>query len=86
MKAQAAYLLQWTMIKWLKEYGVSRYDFNPDLNPGIYQFKRGLSGDDVLYMGPWSAAIGLQVGRFAAAVSIAGPKARSAFRRLRGHI
>lgn len=50
LKAKGAYLLQWTMIKWLKENGFRYYDLggiDPERNPGVYTFKRGLSGLDV---------------------------------------
>jgi hypothetical protein len=35
------------MIKWLKENGFRYYDlgaFNPQLNPSVYHFKKGLAG------------------------------------------
>jgi hypothetical protein len=50
MKLRASYLLHWTVVKWLKENGTRYYDLggiDPDANPGVYQFKRGLSGVDV---------------------------------------
>jgi hypothetical protein len=50
LKAKGAYLLQWTMIKWLKENGIQYYDLggiDPERNPGVYSFKRGFSGEDV---------------------------------------
>jgi hypothetical protein len=50
LQAKGAYLLQWTMIRWLKEHGFQYYDLggiNPDRNPGVYHFKQGLSGRDV---------------------------------------
>lgn len=43
----ASYLLQWQMIKWMKDMGIKKYDlgaFNPQLNPGVYHFKAGLAG------------------------------------------
>jgi lipid II:glycine glycyltransferase (peptidoglycan interpeptide bridge formation enzyme) len=50
LDAKGAYLLQWTLIQWLKESGFKRYDLggiDPEGNPGVYSFKRGLSGADV---------------------------------------
>lgn len=50
LNAKGSYLLQWTAIQWLKENGVRWYDLggiDPDRNPGVYHFKRGLSGADV---------------------------------------
>ena len=87
-RTEAAYLLQWSMIKWLKELGVLHYDLNginPEQNPGGYHFKRGLSGNDMLYMTPLVGCNRIASRVFATAVSMAGPKARASFRRLRGH-
>ncbi|MFY9726828.1 MAG: peptidoglycan bridge formation glycyltransferase FemA/FemB family protein [Bryobacteraceae bacterium] len=58
LKSQGAYLLQWTMIKWLKEKGIRWYDLggiDPIGNPGVYSFKRGFSGADVYQMNPMVA-------------------------------
>jgi lipid II:glycine glycyltransferase (peptidoglycan interpeptide bridge formation enzyme) len=58
MKSQGAYLLQWTMIQWLKETGIRWYDLggiDPIANPGVYSFKKGFSGADVLQMNPMVA-------------------------------
>jgi Acetyltransferase (GNAT) domain len=55
LNAKGAYLLQWTLIQWLKENGFRWYDLggvNPDINPGVYSFKRGLSGADVSQLTP----------------------------------
>lgn len=55
LKSKGAYLLQWTMIKWLKERGVKWYDLggiDSELNPGVYSFKKGFSGIDVTQMNP----------------------------------
>jgi hypothetical protein len=43
------------MIQWLKSREVTWYDLggiNPETNPGVYHFKQGMSGSDVLYMKP----------------------------------
>lgn len=53
MQAKGSYLLQWRMIQWLKEKGVRHYNLggiNPETNPGVYHFKKGLSGADALYV------------------------------------
>lgn len=58
LKSQGAYLLQWTMIRWLKEKGIRWYDLggiDPIGNPGVYSFKRGFSGTDVSQVGPMVA-------------------------------
>jgi Acetyltransferase (GNAT) domain len=55
LKAKASYLLQWTLIQWLKESGFKQYDLggiDPEQNPGVYYFKRGLSGADVSQLTP----------------------------------
>jgi lipid II:glycine glycyltransferase (peptidoglycan interpeptide bridge formation enzyme) len=58
LNSKGAYLLQWTLIRWLKESGFRWYDLggiNPERNPGVYHFKKGLSGADVCRMGPMVA-------------------------------
>jgi lipid II:glycine glycyltransferase (peptidoglycan interpeptide bridge formation enzyme) len=55
LNAKGAYLQQWTLIQWLKENGFRSYDLggiDPEGNPGVYSFKRGLSGTDVLQLTP----------------------------------
>jgi lipid II:glycine glycyltransferase (peptidoglycan interpeptide bridge formation enzyme) len=55
LKSKGAYLLHWTLIKWLKEHGVRWYDLggiDPKGNPGVYHFKRGFSGTEVTQMNP----------------------------------
>jgi len=59
LKSKGAYLLQWTMIQWLKENGIRWYDLggiDPHRNPGVYTFKKGLSGLDVTQMAPLTAS------------------------------
>lgn len=55
LNSKGAYLLQWTMIQWLKARGVRWYDLggiDPEHNPGVYSFKKGLSGADVIQLCP----------------------------------
>lgn len=55
---KGAYLLQWTMIRWLKENGFRYYDLggiDPEKNPGVYHFKRGFSGQDVSRIAPFES-------------------------------
>lgn len=57
-KTKAAYLLQWTMIKWLKENGFQYYDLggiDAERNPGVFHFKSGLAGQDVAFVTPLEA-------------------------------
>jgi lipid II:glycine glycyltransferase (peptidoglycan interpeptide bridge formation enzyme) len=59
LNTKGAYLLQWTMIRWLKENGIRWYDLggiDPEGNPGVYSFKRGLSGLDVCQINPLVAS------------------------------
>lgn len=59
LNSKGAYLLQWTLIRWLKEKGVSWYDLggiDPEHNPGVYHFKKGLSGLDVCHISPMVAS------------------------------
>jgi hypothetical protein len=55
LNAKGAYLLQWTLIQWLKENGIKWYDLggiDPEGNPGVYSFKKGFSGADVYQLAP----------------------------------
>jgi lipid II:glycine glycyltransferase (peptidoglycan interpeptide bridge formation enzyme) len=55
LNSKGSYLLQWALIKWLKENGFKWYDLggiDPDGNPGVYHFKRGLLGTDVTQVSP----------------------------------
>lgn len=55
LNSRGAYLLQWAVIQWLKDRGVKWYDLcgiDPEINPGGYSFKKGLSGNDVLQIAP----------------------------------
>lgn len=88
MKAQGAYVLQWRMTQWLKQNGITHYDLggiNPDTNPGVYHFKHGLSGNDVLYMKPLVSCERIASKAFARAVHLAGGRTRNALRRLFRH-
>jgi lipid II:glycine glycyltransferase (peptidoglycan interpeptide bridge formation enzyme) len=59
LNARGAYLLQWTVMSWLKEKGIRYYDLggiDPEGNPGVYYFKRGFSGADTCQINPHSAS------------------------------
>lgn len=59
LNAKGAYLLQWNMIQWLKENGIRWYDLggiDPEVNPGVYHFKKGFSGSDVIQVNPLVAS------------------------------
>ena len=58
LNSKGAYLLQWTMIQWVKENGFKSYDLggiDPEGNPGVYSFKKGFSGADVSQLSPFVA-------------------------------
>lgn len=58
LNTKGAYLLQWTMIRWLKENGFQFYDLggiDPEQNPGVYHFKQGLSGEDISRIPPFES-------------------------------
>ncbi|NWG29376.1 MAG: peptidoglycan bridge formation glycyltransferase FemA/FemB family protein [Ignavibacteriaceae bacterium] len=58
MKNKGSYLLQWEMIKWLKQKGCQRYDLggiNLDDNPGVYHFKSGITDKEVVDMGTFES-------------------------------
>ena len=61
MRTCASYLVQWELLKHLKEKGVSWYDLNginPQRNPGTYHFKKGLAGKtarEVKFIGQFQA-------------------------------
>lgn len=60
-RTKASYLLQWSLIQWLKERQILWYDLggiDPDKDPGVYHFKRGLSGEVKHFMGPYTLSIG----------------------------
>lgn len=54
LNGRGAYLLQWRAMEWLHQQGTRWYDtggVNQEKNPGGYQFKRGLGGDEVSHLG-----------------------------------
>ena len=61
LKAKASYLLQWNAILEAKKRGLSWYDLggiDPEGNPGVYHFKKGLGGLEVCAAGPFEMAPG----------------------------
>jgi lipid II:glycine glycyltransferase (peptidoglycan interpeptide bridge formation enzyme) len=60
LNSRGAYLLQWTLICWLKERGIRWYDLggiDPEGNPGVHHFKKGLSGVDICQIAPLVASV-----------------------------
>lgn len=88
MKSKAAYLLQWRMMEWMKSRGIRWYDLggiNPELNPGVYHFKKGFGGLDVRYVPPRVCGDAAASRLLARAIALArGPVAGRLRRLLRG--
>lgn len=59
LKLNGSNLLQWLMLKWLKDHGCKYYDLggiDPEENPGVYRYKCGVagkSGEDIKYIGQY---------------------------------
>jgi lipid II:glycine glycyltransferase (peptidoglycan interpeptide bridge formation enzyme) len=54
LNGRGAYLLQWQAMEWLHQQGLRWYDtggLNQEKNPGGYQFKSGLGGQEVSHLG-----------------------------------
>ncbi len=59
LKSRAAYLVQWSVIQAAKDKGCHWYDLggiDPEGNPGVYHFKKGMGGIDVTAPGPFEVA------------------------------
>jgi len=59
LKTNAAYLLQWEVIKLARDRGMKWYDLggiDPEGNPGVYHFKCGLGGVEMRAPGPFEIA------------------------------
>ena len=82
-RAPRSVLLQWTLIEWLKENSFKWYDLggiDPERNPGVYHFKKGLFGADVSQINPLVACDSLM----SSAVVSAGLALQRAVRSLKG--
>lgn len=56
LKNKAAYIVQWSVIQAAREAGCQFYDLggiDPEKNPGVYHFKKGMGGRDVTAPGPF---------------------------------
>ena len=56
LQCRAAYLAQWHVIQMARERGCRYYDLggiDPDNNPGVYHFKKGMGGVDTTVPGPF---------------------------------
>jgi hypothetical protein len=55
LDSRGSYLLHWTAMQHLQAAGIKQYDLggiDPKLDPGGYDFKKGLSGHDVCHLAP----------------------------------
>jgi lipid II:glycine glycyltransferase (peptidoglycan interpeptide bridge formation enzyme) len=62
MKLKGSYLVQWSIIRWLKASGSRWYDLggiNPEQNPGVFYFKSGLTGIDSRHLGQYESRANL---------------------------
>jgi lipid II:glycine glycyltransferase (peptidoglycan interpeptide bridge formation enzyme) len=85
MNSKGSYLLQWLMVKWLKEARIRYYNLggiNPEKNPGVYHFKQGFSGRDVLYMPPLVSCTSMLSAAFAKAGAMAKGRLRQSVTKL----
>jgi len=56
MACSASFLVQWEALAFLQHRDMKSYDLggiDPDENPGVYEFKRGLGGVDITAPGPF---------------------------------
>jgi lipid II:glycine glycyltransferase (peptidoglycan interpeptide bridge formation enzyme) len=52
------YYLMWNMCQWAKMAGCKWFDLggiNPETNPGVYQFKSGMRGTEMTFLGDYQA-------------------------------
>ena len=56
LTSRASYLIQWNGVRHAREQGFQWYDLggiDPEGNPGVYSFKKGMGGKDVTAPGPF---------------------------------
>ena len=56
-KEYASNLCFWKLIELCERDGISQYDLSgvdPERNPGVYNFKKGIGATDFTYLGEWS--------------------------------
>ncbi len=80
----ASFLLQWRMVEWLKSNGCRWYDLcgiNPEMNPGLYQFKSGLCQKNAMDVFFWEFEVSQNL--MSTVVVISGQKLRAGYRKLK---
>lgn len=56
LSSRVSYKIQWDGLRYAQEKGFRWYDLggiNPENNPGVYSFKKGMGGEDVMAPGPF---------------------------------
>jgi len=79
LHSKGAYLLQWTLLQWLKQNEIRWYDLggiDPEGNPGVYTFKKGMSGSETCQLNPLVAS----KSTVSSAIAKAGMAVQRAFR------
>ncbi|MGB9433270.1 MAG: peptidoglycan bridge formation glycyltransferase FemA/FemB family protein [Candidatus Acidiferrum sp.] len=79
LHSKGGYLLQWTVLQWLKQNEIRWYDLggiDPQGNPGVYTFKKGMSGSDTYQLNPLVAS----KSTVSSAIAKAGMAVQRAFR------
>lgn len=59
LELSSSYLLQWEVIKWMKNHGIENYDLggiDKEENPGVYTFKSGMGGKEFTYVSGFEAS------------------------------
>jgi len=82
LNGRGAYLLQWRAMEWLNQQGIRWYDtggINQEKNPGGYQFKRGLGGNEVSHLGRFE----LRDNWLSAAATAIGERSQSAVAKMK---
>jgi len=58
-KAYSSYVCAWRLIEELEKRGVKKFDLagiDPIANEGVFNFKKGLGGSPITYLGEWDTA------------------------------
>ena len=82
MRSKAAYVLHWGVMDTARQAGYQWYDLggiDPKGNPGVYHFKSGFGGADVVMPGPFE----IYPSGFAGLMSRAAETSYTALKRLR---
>ena len=84
-KNNASYLLQWHTIINAQAHGMKFYDLggiDPDANPGVYHFKKGLGGEEQAAPGSYELVPKNMSGYFVEKLERAHKKVRKAYQQI----